>query len=103
TATSYYYLILVFAALVFLVVFHLDRSRIGRAWRSIREDELAAQAMGVNVRQMELLAFSIGAAIAGAAGALFAAWQGSVFPSNFNMTVLIVLYAMVVLGGVGSI
>ncbi|UCC63747.1 MAG: branched-chain amino acid ABC transporter permease [Anaerolineae bacterium] len=100
---NYYYTILVAAALVFLAVYHLDRSRTGRAWRAIREDELAAQAMGVNVHRFKLLAFSVGAAIAGMAGVLFAAWQGAVFPSNFGVAVLIMLYAMVVLGGVGSI
>ena len=99
----YYYAILVAAALVFLAVYHLDRSRTGRAWRAIREDELAAQAMGVNVHRFKLLAFSVGAAIAGMAGVLFAAWQGAVFPSNFSVAVLIMLYASVVLGGVGSI
>lgn len=103
TATRYYYLILLFVALVFLVVFHLDCSRIGRAWRAIREDELAAQTMGVDVRRLKLLAFSVGASIAGTAGVLFAAWQGAVFPSNFDVTILIILYSMVVLGGVGSI
>ncbi len=103
TVSGYYYLILIFVALVFLVVFHLDRSRIGRAWRAIREDELAAQSMGVDVRRLKLLAFSAGAAIAGTAGVLFAAWQGAVFPSNFDVSILIILYSMVVLGGVGSI
>ncbi|MBC8248857.1 MAG: branched-chain amino acid ABC transporter permease [Anaerolineales bacterium] len=103
TVSGYYYLILVFAALVFLAIFHLDHSRIGRAWRAIREDELAAQTMGVDVRWLKLLAFSVGAAIAGTAGVLFAAWQGAVFPPNFDVTILIILYSMVVLGGVGSI
>jgi len=103
TVTGYYYLILLFVALVFLVVFHLDRSRIGRAWRAIREDELAAQTMGVDARRLKLLAFSVAAAIAGTAGVLFAAWQGAVFPTNFDVMILIILYAMVVLGGVGSI
>jgi branched-chain amino acid transport system permease protein len=103
TVSGYYYLILIFVALVFLVVFHLDRSRIGRAWRAIREDELAAQSMGVDVRRLKLLAFSAGAAIAGTAGVLFAAWQGAVFPANFDVSILIILYSMVVLGGVGSI
>jgi branched-chain amino acid transport system permease protein len=103
TVNGYYYLILIFVALVFLVVFHLDRSRIGRAWRAIREDELAAQTMGVDVCRLKLLAFSIGAAVAGTAGVLFAAWQGAVFPPNFDVTILIILYSMVVLGGVGSI
>jgi branched-chain amino acid transport system permease protein len=103
TPLGYYYAILLGAALVFLAVYHLDRSRTGRAWRAIREDELAAQTMGVDVRRFKLLAFSVGAAIAGVAGVLFAAWQGAVFPSNFNVAVLIMLYAMVVLGGVGHI
>jgi ABC-type branched-subunit amino acid transport system permease subunit len=103
TPLGYYYTILLGAALVFLAVCHLDRSRTGRAWRAIREDELAAQTMGVDVHRFKLLAFSVGAAIAGMAGVLFAAWQGAVFPSNFNVAVLIILYAMVVLGGVGNI
>lgn len=103
TPAHYYFLILLGVGAVFLAVHHLDRSRIGRAWRAIREDELAAQAMGVNTRRMKLLAFSIGAAIAAGAGALFAAWQGSVFPPNFDMSLVIIVYAMVVLGGVGSV
>jgi len=103
TAAGYYFLILLFLALVFLVVFHLDRSRIGRAWRAIREDELAAQIMGVDIHRLKLLAFSVGAAIAGTAGVLFAAWQGAVFPPNFDVTILIILYSMIVLGGVGNI
>jgi ABC-type branched-subunit amino acid transport system permease subunit len=101
--TRYYYLILVFTGLILLVIYHLDRSRIGRAWRAIREDELAAQTMGVDVRRLKLLAFSVGASVAGATGAIFAAWQGAVFPPNFNVTILIILYSMVVLGGVGTI
>jgi len=103
TPAGYYELILFFVALVFLAVYHLDRSRIGRAWRAIREDELAAQTMGVDVRRLKLLAFAVGGSIAGAAGVLFAAWQGSVFPPNFDVSVLIILYAMIVLGGVGSV
>jgi len=103
TVVEYYYLILAFIAAVFLLVFHLDRSRIGRAWRAIREDELAAQTMGIDVRQLKLLAFTVGAAIAGMAGAVFAAWQGAVFPPNFDVTILIILYSMMVLGGVGNI
>ena len=103
TVLSYYFLILFFAALVLLVIYHLDRSRIGRAWRAIREDELAAHTMGVDVRRLKLLAFSVGAAVAGATGVIFAAWQGAVFPPNFDVTVLIILYSMVVLGGAGTL
>jgi len=101
--TEYYWVILLFAVLVYLAVHHLDRSRIGRAWRAIREDELAAQAMGVNAGRLKVLAFSVGAAIAGLSGALLAAWQGAVFPPNFDMNLVIMLYAMIVLGGVGSV
>lgn len=103
SASGYYWVILAYVALVFLAVYHLDRSRIGRAWRAIREDELAAQSMGVDCSRLKVLAFTVGAAIAGAAGALLAAWQGAVFPPNFDTNVLIILYSMVVLGGVGSI
>ncbi len=103
TPAHYYYLILLCVGIVFLAVHHLDRSRIGRAWRAIREDELAAQAMGVNTRRLKLLAFAIGAAIAAGAGALLAAWQGAVFPPNFDMSLVIIVYAMMVLGGVGSV
>ena len=103
TPTDYYYLILLFVGLVFVALYHLDRSRIGRAWRAIREDELAAQAMGVDIRRLKLLAFVVGAAIAGMTGVLFATWQGAVFPPNFEVSMLIILYSMVVLGGVGSL
>jgi len=103
TPAACYEVILAFVALVFLAVYHLDRSHIGRALRAIREDELAAEAMGIDVGRLKLLAFAVGAAIAGAAGVLFAGWQGAVFPPNFDVSVLIMLYAMVVLGGVGSI
>jgi len=76
---------------------------IGRAWRAMREDELAAEAMGMPIRRLKLQAFAVGAAIAGLSGALFAGWQGSVFPSNFDTTLLITLYAIIVLGGLGSL
>src|SRR5262249_31061497 len=75
----------------------------GLAWRALREDTLAAEAMGMPVRRLKLLAFAIGAAIAGLSGSIFAAWQTAVFPQNFDITLLITLYAMVVLGGLGSL
>ena len=100
---DYYYLLLVLLALVMLVVFRLNQSRLGRAWRAIREDTLAADAMGIPTRQLKLLSFAIGAGIAGVCGAIFVASQQSVFPSNFDVSLLIALYAMVVLGGVGSL
>jgi ABC-type branched-subunit amino acid transport system permease subunit len=100
--TGYFYLLLAALALVWLALHHIDRSRVGRAWRALREDALAAEAMGMPVRRLKLLAFAIGAAVAGLSGSIFAAWQTAVFPSNFDVTLLITIYAMVVLGGAGS-
>ncbi|CAI8872918.1 branched chain amino acid/phenylalanine ABC transporter membrane subunit LivM [Pseudomonas sp. IT-P12] len=99
----YYYL---FAALVLLILFaclRLQDSRIGRAWMAIREDEDAAQAMGVNTRRLKLLAFAIGAAFGGLSGALFASFQGFVSPESFTLNESIAVLAMVVLGGMGHV
>lgn len=99
----YYYL---FAALVVLILFaciRLERSRIGRAWVAIREDEEAAQAMGVNTLRLKLLAFAIGAGFGGVSGALFASFQGFVSPESFTLNESIAVLAMVVLGGMGHI
>jgi len=103
TVVHYYLIFLVMFALAILMIYHLYKSRVGRAWRALREDELAAQAMGMPTRRLKLQAFAIGAAIAGFSGGLFAAWQGSVFPSNFDTTLLITVYAIIVLGGLGSL
>jgi ABC-type branched-subunit amino acid transport system permease subunit len=103
SVVDYYYVLLAVLIVVLVVVYRLNRSRIGRAWRALREDELAAEMMGMPTRRLKLEAFAIGAAIAGLSGALFAAWQGSVFPGNFDITLLITLYAIVVLGGMGSL
>ncbi len=81
----------------------LRDSRIGWAWQAIREDELAAQAMGINTTAAKLQAFAIGAAFAGAGGAFLASWQRSVFPDNFLFTESVNILAMVILGGVGSL
>ncbi len=99
----YYYL---FAALVLLILFaclRLQDSRIGRAWMAIREDEDAAQAMGVNTRRLKLLAFAIGAAFGGLSGALFASFQGFVSPESFTLNESIAVLAMEVLGGMGHV
>ena len=100
---GYYYV--TFAAFVLVVAFLylLNRSRTGRAWRAIREDELAAELMTMPVNRLKLMAFAVGAGIAGVAGALYAPAQGAVFPLNFDIILLITIYAMVVLGGAGSI
>ena len=99
-----YYFVAVGAIIVVLTALYLlNHSRTGRAWRSSREDALAAELMGMPVNWLKLLAFAFGAGIAGLAGSIFAASQGAVFPSNFDLTLLITVYAMVILGGVGSL
>jgi branched-chain amino acid transport system permease protein len=101
---QYYYLLLVLLALVYVGVRHLNYSRIGRAWRSVREDELAAEVMGAPTGRLKILAFVIGAGIAALAGSVDAAWQGNVVPvPRYSVLTLINLYAMVVLGGIGSL
>jgi branched-chain amino acid transport system permease protein len=98
------YLVGVAAVLAVATVLYLvNQSRTGRAWRALREDELAAELMTMPVSMLKLLAFAFGAGVAGLAGALFAAQQGAIFPSNFAIPLLITVYAMVVLGGAGSI
>lgn len=100
---DYYYLILfiVISALVFIQ--RINRSRIGRAWVAIREDEIAAEAMGINTTRMKILAFVIGSAWAGAGGAFFAGKFGFVSPESFTFFESILILSMVVLGGLGSI
>jgi branched-chain amino acid transport system permease protein len=100
---GYYYLLLVLLALVLLMVHHLDQSRLGRAWRALREDELAAEVMGMPTRRLKMIAFAIGAGIAGLVGTVHAAWQSNVVPNRYDVFSLIELYAMIVLGGLGSL
>ena len=99
----YFYLFLFFAALVVFVSHRLERSRIGRAWMAIREDEVAASAMGINTRNLKLLAFAMGAAFGGVSGTLFAGFQGFVSPESFSLMESIMVLCMVVLGGMGHI
>ena len=98
-----FYLFALLAIGVAIVCLHLQDSRIGRAWVAIREDEIAAKAMGINTRNMKLMAFAIGASFAGIAGVLFSAFQGFVSPESFTLWEAIVVLAMVVLGGIGHI
>jgi branched-chain amino acid transport system permease protein len=98
----YYFLVLVLVAVI-IVNLRLQNSRLGRAWEAIREDEVAARAMGINTTHVKLLAFAMGAAIAGLTGSIFAAVQTGVFPQNFEVTLLIMIYAALILGGAGSI
>ena len=102
-AYAYYYLFLVLAALIVLFCSRLQYSRIGRAWEAMREDDIAAQAMGINIRNMKLLAFSLGALSGGIAGGLFASYQRFVSPESFTLMESIMILCMVVLGGMGNI
>ena len=99
---AYLYVALAFSTVLFIALRFIDRSRTGRAWRSMREDSLAAQLMGMPVPWLKLMAFSFGAAIAAFTGTLFVALNGSVFPGNFDLALLITIYAMMILGGLGS-
>ncbi|KPC51953.1 ABC transporter permease subunit [Amantichitinum ursilacus] len=99
----YYYLILAFCCLIIFVTSRLQYSRIGRAWVAIREDEIAANAMGINTRNVKLLAFAMGASFGGVSGALFASFQGFVSPESFVLMESIMVLCMVVLGGMGNI
>jgi branched-chain amino acid transport system permease protein len=100
---EYYYLFLLTLGAVLLASIRLRDSRIGWAWQAVREDELAAEAMGVNTTAAKLQAFAIGASFAGFAGGLLASWQRSVFPDNFLFQESINILAMVILGGMGNV
>src|SRR5699024_8553050 len=92
-----------FIALLVWALVRLQNSRIGRAWNYVREDEVAAAAMGVNVRAMKSLAFTLGAALAGAAGTLYAAKMRIISPDSFTFWESVILFSIVILGGMGSI
>ncbi len=100
---AYYYLFLTLALLIVFVSLRLQDSRIGRAWVAIREDEVAAEAMGINTRNIKLLAFAMGATFGGISGGLFAGFQGFVSPESFNLMESVMILCMVVLGGMGHI
>ncbi|MEY3666064.1 MAG: hypothetical protein RLZZ153_2246 [Pseudomonadota bacterium] len=103
SVTLYYYLFLVLTIGVIIISIRLQDSRIGRAWMAIREDETAAKAMGIHVRNVKLLAFAMGASFGGVSGAMFAAFQGFVSPESFVLMESVVIVAMVVLGGMGYV
>jgi len=81
----------------------LQNSRIGRAWEAIREDEVAARAMGINTTHMKLLAFAMGATFGGVAGGMFSAIQSFISPESFVLVESVMIVSMVVLGGMGNI
>ncbi|MHB1511290.1 MAG: branched-chain amino acid ABC transporter permease [Acidimicrobiales bacterium] len=102
TVDDDYVLLLILGTIVGVILFNLNRSRLGRGWRAIRENSLAAELMGVPVSRLKLLAFTIGAAIAGLTGVVFASVEYGAYPTSFNAPFLIMIYAVVVLGGTGS-
>lgn len=101
--TLHYYLFLSMVVLAVILSSRLHDSRLGRAWIAIREDEIAAKAMGLNVRNLKLLAFGLGATFGGVSGVLFASFQGFVSPESFSLQESVMVVAMVVLGGLGHI
>ncbi len=103
SVNAYYFLFLFLCLAIIFISFRLQHSRLGRAWVAIREDEIAAKAMGINTRNMKLLAFAMGASFGGVAGAMFASFQGFVSPESFSLMESIAVLAMVVLGGMGHI
>ncbi len=98
----YYFLGLTLIFFVIWLLRRLERSRLGRAWVALREDELAASCMGINLVWVKLSAFGIGGFVAGIAGCVFAAKQGTVSPDSFDFVVSVMVLAMVVLGGLGN-
>lgn len=103
SVNAYYFLFLILCIAIIFVSLRLHDSRLGRAFIAIREDEIAAKAMGINTRNVKLLAFSLGASFGGVSGAMFASFQGFISPESFSLMESIIILAMVVLGGIGHI
>jgi ABC-type branched-subunit amino acid transport system permease subunit len=99
---AYLYVVLAVFAVVFVALRFVNLSRTGRAWRSLREDSLAAEVMGMPVDWLKLMSFAFGASIAALAGTLASSVNASVFPLSFSFPLLITIYTMVILGGAGS-
>src|SRR6056297_2470764 len=100
---KYYYFIWIIVGLSVVALIHLQSSRIGRAWNCIREDIIAAEATGIDVRYYKLLAFVLGAALAGVAGSIYASKLMMVSPESFNFMESCLLFCIVLIGGMGSI
>jgi branched-chain amino acid transport system permease protein len=99
----WYYLILCLVVFAYFAIVRLRDSRLGRSWTAIREDELAASAMGINLVNSKLLAFAMGATFAGVAGAFYAAYISAIFPSVFDFSISVIILCMVILGGLGNL
>ncbi|MFN8475872.1 MAG: branched-chain amino acid ABC transporter permease [Anaerolineae bacterium] len=98
----WYFLILAIIALTVFLINRLYQSRLGRAWTALREDELAAAAMGINTTNTKLMAFAMGATFSGFAGAFYGSYIGAIFPSVFDFTVSVIILVMVIFGGLGN-
>lgn len=103
SVNAYYFLFLSLCITIIFVTVRVQNSRLGRAFVAIREDETAAEAMGINTRNIKLLAFATGASFGGIAGSMFAAFQGYISPESFSLTESITVLSMVILGGMGHI
>ncbi|MGH2441596.1 MAG: branched-chain amino acid ABC transporter permease [Chloroflexota bacterium] len=99
----WYYLGLIIVVFSIIVIYSLRQSRLGRAWAAIREDEIAAAHMGINITRTRLMAFGLGAAFSGFAGMIYASYVGSVEASSFDFSISVMILLMVILGGMGSI
>jgi branched-chain amino acid transport system permease protein len=100
---AWYYLIFVIGCLSVIAIYRLANSRIGRAWMAMREDELAASAMGIDLVQTKLLAFAMGASFSGFAGSLWASMLQVIDPFQFDFSISIIVLSMIILGGIGNI
>jgi branched-chain amino acid transport system permease protein len=99
----WYFTIVVFVAITVFVIKRLERSKMGRAWVAVREDEIAASAMGVPLMRTKLWAYGIGAIFGGIVGAYYGAFIGSVFPTSFFFNISIIVLCMVIVGGMGNV
>jgi branched-chain amino acid transport system permease protein len=102
TPIPWYFLILGIMLISIFFISRLRNSRLGRAWTALREDELAAGAMGINTVNVKLLAFAIGATVSGLAGAFYGSYISAIFPESFRFDVSVMLLCMVILGGLGN-
>ncbi len=100
---NWYWLILAVGLLSLFMITRLYDSRLGRAWQAIREDEIAAASMGINLVSTKLWAFALGASFSGFAGSIYAGYVGVVYPDQFQFSVSIIILAMVILGGIGNV
>lgn len=100
---SYLILVLIFVLICYFVVYIITKTRIGRALEAIREDEIAASSLGINIIKYKIFSFTLGAFFAGIAGVLYASFNQSIFPQTFTFMLSVTLLCMVVLGGLGNI